>query len=97
MSDGKVTSTQDQTNMSTVDIQKYNLRSYSACIKCPKCSAVGYTRSEQKCNVASLVTAYCCGGCWTCFHLWKKLDLTCWDATHKCAECGEHIADYKSC
>ena len=79
------------------EIQAQNLRAYSACINCPHCGKIGFTRSEQTCNVLNFVFCCCCGECWFCHQLYKKKDLNCYDSKHTCSGCNKEIAEYKAC
>lgn len=80
-----------------VRIQQENLRSNAACAVCPRCGKVGYTRAEQKCNVASIVFFCCLSECWFCYQILQKKDLNCYDATHTCTNCNTMIANYNAC
>ena len=87
----------NQTNVNpSAVIQTLSLRAYSECVVCPHCHKVGFSRSEQKCNVISVVLFCCLPNCWYCYNVYKNKDLNCYDSEHKCSSCGTHISSYNA-
>ena len=72
-------------------------RSYSAHTKCKNCSHEGPSHVDHQCNLTNFLFAYCCGGWWFLYMIYKNHDLNCKDAHHKCAGCNKVLYEYKAC
>ena len=65
---------------------------------CPNCKQNITTNVEKKWSWGS-----CCLCCWTGVVIWiiiqylRKKDITCYDATHKCPNCGRTVGQFESC
>ena len=65
---------------------------------CQFCKKPITTQVEKSCNCCS---CFCCfltlfiG--WFCVQCYRKKEINCCDATHKCPECGKDLGNYTSC
>jgi hypothetical protein len=78
-------------------LQENSLRAYSECITCPHCGKVGFSRSTQTCNIINVIFCVFCPDCWFAWQIFKKKDLNCYDAEHRCTACNQMIANYNAC
>ena len=65
---------------------------------CQFCKKKIYTKTNQHFNSCTCFFC-CCTGCliYVIVQLIRGKDLCCYDATHKCPECKQIIAEYNSC
>lgn len=69
-----------------------------AYMNCPNCNANVTSNVEKKWSWGS-----CCLCCWTGVVIWliiqvvREKDITCYDATHKCPNCGRVLGHFESC
>lgn len=94
MSDGRVNNNQGDESKA---IQQLSLKAYSACMVCPNCGKIGFSRSEQKCNMLNILFCCCFPNCWYCYQVHSHKDLNCYDAEHKCTSCNTTVANYTAC
>ena len=65
---------------------------------CPYCRNQVMTSSIQTFNCCTCLLCYCTGIIWFCIiQAIRDKDIGCYDAVHKCPNCGQTISVYESC